>query len=144
VLPGLARWLELEPAPASAPAWTLALALILAPLALALRFDARPRDMAWIVAAWLLSYAGVQLGSRVLELELNEAVGGFLVGAWANLYARTTRRPAAIVMVPGIILLVPGSIGFQSLFQLLQKDVLTGVETAARVGFVGISIVGGL
>ncbi|MBK7642827.1 MAG: threonine/serine exporter family protein [Planctomycetes bacterium] len=75
---------------------------------------------------------------------LEAAVGGLMVGLASNVYARLFDRPAVTTMIPGILLLVPGSIGFRSLFNLLERDVLSGVETAFRVALVGISIVAGL
>jgi len=38
-----------------------------------------------------------------------------MMGAGCNLYSRLLNRPAAIPMVPGMMLLVPGSLGFGSL-----------------------------
>jgi uncharacterized membrane protein YjjB (DUF3815 family) len=34
------------------------------------------------------------------------------------------------MMVPGIILLVPGSVGFRSFAMLLRHDVVSGIEAA--------------
>ena len=46
--------------------------------------------------------------------------------------------------LPGILLLVPGSIGFWSLAALLESDVVSGVETAFRMVLVAVSLVAGL
>jgi uncharacterized membrane protein YjjB (DUF3815 family) len=47
-------------------------------------------------------------------------------------------------MLPGILMLVPGSLGFQSLSALVERDVLSGLGTAFAVGLVAISLVAGL
>ncbi len=39
----------------------------------------------------------------------------------SNLYARLFNRPGALIRVPGIILLVPGSLGFQILNTALDR-----------------------
>jgi len=49
-----------------------------------------------------------------------------------------------IIMVSGIIVLVPGSIGFQSLSFLVEHDVVQGLDTAFKMGFVSIALVTGL
>ena len=41
-------------------------------------------------------------------------LGGFLLSALANAYARYMHRPGSVIREPGIILLVPGSVGFRS------------------------------
>ena len=51
---------------------------------------------------------------------------------------------AAVEDAPGIILLVPGSIGFRSVASLLDHNVLHGVEAAFLMAMVGVSIVAGL
>jgi uncharacterized membrane protein YjjB (DUF3815 family) len=42
------------------------------------------------------------------------------------------------------MLLVPGSIGFRSLLSLLERNVLSGVETAFQMVMAGVSLVTGL
>jgi uncharacterized membrane protein YjjB (DUF3815 family) len=67
-----------------------------------------------------------------------------LVAAGSNLYARKFNRPAAVPLVPGIILLVPGSIGFGSLSRFIERDVVSAIETAFNMGLVAVALVTGL
>jgi uncharacterized membrane protein YjjB (DUF3815 family) len=46
--------------------------------------------------------------------------------------------------VPGILLLVPGSIGFRSLASLLDREVVLGVETAFRMILMAVALVAGI
>ena len=46
--------------------------------------------------------------------------------------------------MPGIALLVPGSIGYRSLEAFLSQDTDHGVESAFRMFLVGIALVAGL
>jgi uncharacterized membrane protein YjjB (DUF3815 family) len=57
----------------------------------------------------------------------------FSVGAAGNLYARRLGRPAAVPVVPGILMLVPGSLGVRSVATLLARDVISGVELATTL-----------
>ena len=58
--------------------------------------------------------------------------------------SRKKRRPAVVMVVPSLILLVPGSIGYHSLTLLMQNDVLSGVDTAVTTMLVAVSLVAGL
>jgi uncharacterized membrane protein YjjB (DUF3815 family) len=130
--------------PTALPSWSLWVALALAPVAFAVLFRARGKDLNWILLAGWLGFAGSRLGSSLLGPELGALVGALVVGLAGNLYARRFRHPASVMQVPGIMLLVPGSIGFQSLDSFLTQDVLTGMEAAFRMALVAGAIVGGL
>ena len=107
-------------------------------------FRARRRDLFWVLLAGWLGFAGARLGASFLSPELGVLVGALVVGLASNLYARTRNRLALVVQVPGIMLLVPGSIGFHSMNSFLTNDVLTGVESAFRMAQVAGALVGGL
>ncbi|HXU44279.1 MAG TPA: threonine/serine exporter family protein, partial [Thermoanaerobaculia bacterium] len=134
----------LSAVPIPLPAWTEIMALVVAPLGFVVLLRASPRDAPWILIAGLTAYLGVRLGARALGPQLGAFVGAVAVGAGSNLYARFLDRPAAITQVPGILFLVPGSIGFKSLAALLESDVVSGIETAFRMTLVAIALVAGL
>jgi uncharacterized membrane protein YjjB (DUF3815 family) len=46
--------------------------------------------------------------------------------------------------VPGVLLLVPGSIGFRSFSLLLEQQVVVGVDAAFTMTMTAISLVAGL
>jgi uncharacterized membrane protein YjjB (DUF3815 family) len=59
-------------------------------------------------------------------------------------FARFAQRPGALVREPGIILLVPGSVGFRTLSFVFERDVLLGLDTAITLVTLLVSIVAGL
>jgi uncharacterized membrane protein YjjP (DUF1212 family) len=126
------------------PAWTQFAAILLVPCALAVLFRARPRDMLVIVPAAAIGYYGARSGAAWLGPELGAWVGALAVGVFANGVARLNRRPTAITLVPGIMLLVPGAIGFRSISSFLAQDALAGVQTAFTVAIIATAIVTGL
>jgi uncharacterized membrane protein YjjP (DUF1212 family) len=126
------------------PTWTVAVALAIAPLTFGILFRARPRDFKWIMLSCLISFAGSRWGASILGPELGVFIGAALVGAASNLYARLVDRPSAIPLVPGMMMLVPGSIGFGSLAKFLEKDILSGVGTAFSMVLVAVALVTGL
>jgi len=144
------RLTELLPLPAklgplpALPDWTEPLALVALLFAVSILFRARPRDWGWIAVAGTLAYAGSRLGSEVLGPQLGAFVGALTVGVVTNVLARVRNQPAVITLVPAIMLLVPGSIGFRSLESLLARDVLAGVDTAFSMLMVAVALVAGL
>ncbi len=125
------------------PEWVLPLALIVTPLAFMVLLRAQPRDAGWIVVSSLLSYAGAFIGTRGLGPELGAFVGAFVCGLTSAWYARLTNRPAQIALVPGLLLLVPGSVGLRSMASLLDNHYQLGVEGAFRMVLIAVSLVAG-
>jgi uncharacterized membrane protein YjjP (DUF1212 family) len=126
------------------PGWTEMVALVAAPLAFSVLLRAQPKDAIWIVLAGILGVTGGRLGARSLGLELSVFFGALVVGVASNLYARFLNRPATVTLVPGILLLVPGSLGFRSLASLLDREVVLGVETAFRMILMAVALVAGI
>lgn len=100
------------------------------------------RDQAvWILVAVLVGFGGARLGGG---RELGAFVGALLVAASANLFARWQRRPAAVVRTPGLLLLVPGSLGFRGLTNAVAGDFNASVRFLFEMLFVGGGLVAGL
>ena len=69
---------------------------------------------------------------------------GIVVTAASNFYGQHFNRPGALVRVPGIILLVPGSLGFRSFNFVFERDVMLGLDTAFAVVTALIALVAGI
>ncbi|MCC7441567.1 MAG: threonine/serine exporter family protein, partial [Bdellovibrionales bacterium] len=111
---------------ASAPigAQWIPIALAVAALTSVVLYRARPRDAGWIASAGVLAYLSAAVGIDWLGPRVGVFVGGWAVGAASNLFARVFRRPASVTLLPGLLLLVPGSLGFRSLSSLFEHDVV--------------------
>ncbi len=66
------------------------------------------------------------------------------MGLASNLYARLVNRPALVPLVPGVLFLVPGSLGLRSVMGLLDDDTLRAVDTGFEMGIVAIALSTGL
>ncbi|MFC0676890.1 threonine/serine exporter ThrE family protein [Lysobacter korlensis] len=144
----LAQLIGLEPqirASRTQPAWMEWVALALAAYAFAVLFRADRRDYPKVMAA----AAGGYLISRMGGLAFGSPAGVFLAAlvmtAIGNAYARWWNRPGAIIRVPGIIMLVPGSASLRGLLSLIQQqDVNAGQEALLTVLNILLALVAGL
>ena len=115
---------------------------------------ARPRSPSVLDARWPQwpVIIGVSVAGFVASLFAGEAfgneVGAFcgalVVGTGSNLYARLRDRPALVPFTPGIIVLVPGSLGYRSLTAFLDHETLVGVDFAFNMVVVAVALVGGI
>lgn len=126
------------------PLWALPIAVAVAGLAFAVILQAERRDMLRIALIGLVAVAAGRLGARFLGLELGAFMGALAVGVIGNLFSRLRNRPSLILLVPGILMLVPGTIGFRSISALLEAQVETGVNTLFRMLLTAVAIASGL
>ncbi len=137
------------PALISVPAWPLPPGTWLASLAAAtvgftVLFGARRRDAGWIALACTVGYGAARLGAWSFDPELAAFAGAVAVGVTSNAVARRFRRPATLMRLPGLLLLVPGSLGFQSLSSLLAAQTVAGTDGLFRVALVTVALATGL
>ncbi len=130
--------------PTELPEWTLYLALLIAPLCFSVLLKAETRDMPWIIVAGMLAFGGARLGIHTLGPELGAFGGALLTGIGSNWYARITNRSSQIVLVPGLLLLVPGSIGLRSLTSFVNNDVVVGMDGAFKMVLIAVSLAAGI
>jgi uncharacterized membrane protein YjjP (DUF1212 family) len=130
------------------PAWTDYPALLIAAIAFAILFRAARRDWPVVIVAVIVGYLATRWGGEISgslpKAPFGVFVGGLVLGALANLYARFAGRPGAVIREPGILLLVPGSVGFRSVSFLLERDTSLGMETGVLLISLLISLVAGL
>lgn len=134
-------------APAALPAlsehWQL-LALLVAPISFAIVFRAGVRQWPIIATVSILGVLASRLTATHYGIEVASFLGSLMMGCISNLYARIWDRPASVALTPGMLILVPGSVGYRSLEALLENETLAGVQFGFAMVLIGASIVGGL
>jgi uncharacterized membrane protein YjjP (DUF1212 family) len=143
----LAQALGMQPMPAMdsiEPLWMQIASLLVSAAAFALLFKARIRDWWVVYLGAAVGYASSRLAIPALGPELGLFVAAFLVTILSNIYARWANRPGATFRLPGLILLVPGSVGFKSLTFVFEKDVFLGLDTAFSMVTMIAALVAGL
>ena len=130
--------------PAPLPEWTVLPALLLAPLAFTVLLKARPSDFPWVLGVGVGAYYAGRAASLAVGPELGAFTGAFAAAAASNVLARHRHGSPATTLVPAILLLVPGSIGYRSLTLLMNRDILSGVEAGFRMFVTAAALVAGL
>ena len=148
-LVNLLGWTPMPNAGEALPEWMPWLTLLAGSFAFAVLFKAARRDVLLVMASVWLGYGVTRAASLVPGVAQNALPGGvFLAGivvtAAGNLYGRLANRPSALIRVPGIILLVPGSLGFRSFNFVFERDVMLGLDTAFAVIAALIALVAGI
>lgn len=119
-------------------------ALAFAPAAFAILFRVRVSRWGIVFAVSLAGYFTAKGFGDRFGVEVGSFLGSLVVGCGSNLYARLRDRPAMVPLAPGMILLVPGSLGYRSLSALLNRETIEGVDFAFGMVLVAMSLVGGL
>lgn len=129
--------------PAASDLW-LWLAVAVTPLAFGVLFEARARELGVIWITGVAGFVAGLYGSQLFDAQVGPFLGALVVGVVSNLYARLADRPALVPSTPGILLLVPGSLGYLSLTSFLDHETLVGIDGAFQTGLVAVSLAGGL
>ena len=80
----------------------------------------------------------------MLGAELGAFVAALIVASAAHAFSRFFDRPLALILTPGILTLVPGSIGFLSVNSLLDGEVVEAISTAFRMLLVAMALAAGI
>lgn len=125
--------------------WLSYLAVLGLSLALLIIFKISWRDAPWGLFAGLIAYVSASLGAQVFEPSLAGLIGAFVVGIYANAYSVLKNRPTSIVLLPGIVLLVPGSKLYIGLNNFVTgESILANTMSGAQVLLAFMAIVAGL
>jgi uncharacterized membrane protein YjjP (DUF1212 family) len=126
------------------PQWFQIPALLLCGLAFAVLFNVRYRDIYLAVLAAVTGYAVSRAGLIMGGIEFGILLAALVIGLMGNLLGRWLRRPASLVRVPGIILLVPGALGYRTVTNALLANQANPQETMLLAAILVVALVGGL
>ncbi len=124
--------------------WFVYLSILTISSAFTVIFKAKPRDFIWILLTAFIAIMGSNVASEWLQSPFSSFVAVLAVSIAGNLFTLFTKRPSSIMHVPGVMLLVPGSIGFRSLEAMLDNQTLDGVQTAFSALLVAVALAVGL
>lgn len=130
----VARLVGLEPMVRAArpqPEWVVWSALVFGAYAFAVLFRAHRRDYPLVMLAAAAGYVISRFGGEIFDAPAGVFLAALIMTAAGNIYARVFNRPGALVRLPGIIMLVPGSVALRGVISLVQaQDIGAGQDAA--------------
>lgn len=143
----LSRLLGLDPqvrAWRPQPDWVWAAALAAGAYAFAVLLRTHRRDYPLVMAAAASGYLIAYYADRTWGNPAGVFVAALIIAAAGNLFARLSNRPGALIRVPGIVMLVPGSASLRGLMNLVQDTGDASGDALVTVLKILLALVAGL
>jgi uncharacterized membrane protein YjjP (DUF1212 family) len=124
-----------------------AVALFMGALGIAIAFHARPQRFWLVLASSVLGYIAARFSRSTFDAALAPVAAAAFIGIAGNIYSWWRRRPTGTIVLPAIALLLPGSIGFRGMRDLISRDTsdtLAGLDTFTHALLIAASIAAGL
>jgi uncharacterized membrane protein YjjP (DUF1212 family) len=141
-----AHWFGIVEHTVSRPGFTGTQILAAAAAGLAFTVTLRAPSKAALVmcAATILAVTASAVGRSLFGSAAGTFVAALSVGIAGSLLAAPLRRPPLVFIVPGVLMLVPGSAGFNSLLQLLTGETVSGIDAGFNAFVTAMAISYGL
>jgi uncharacterized membrane protein YjjP (DUF1212 family) len=123
--------------------WHL-LAAVAAGLAFTLTLRARSRDAFVMCAATVLALVANEAGATLFGNRAAAFVAALAIGVVGTLVGARLRRSPLVFIVPGVLMLVPGSAGYNSVLKLVTDQSISGITAGFDTFVTAISIAYGL
>jgi uncharacterized membrane protein YjjP (DUF1212 family) len=120
------------------------LAAVAAGLVFTVTLRARYRDAPAMCAATVLALSANELGGEIFGSQAAVFVAALTVGVVGGFVGFRLRRSPLVFIVPGVLMLVPGSAGFNSILQLLTDQTVSGITGGFDTFVTAMSIAYGL
>jgi Uncharacterized conserved protein len=125
--------------------WVEWAAILLAAFSFAVLFKARRRDYPWVMGAAIAGYLIARYAGQAWGSPAGIFLSALALTAAGNGFGRWIQRPGALIRLPGIIMLVPGSASLRGLLTLVQQqDVDAGQSALLVVTNIVLALVAGL
>jgi uncharacterized membrane protein YjjP (DUF1212 family) len=119
------------------------LTIILLMLGLSFIFQVRWQDLHWVILAGVITYAGVLLGQQFGDWQ-GSFLGALLLGLFTGLVSLKQHLPSSVVMLPGIMILVPGVAAYFGVDTLQTDSIFNALPAVWGVMVQIVAILGGL
>ncbi len=129
----------------SLPDWKAMPLIILLSFSISFVLNIRMKLAPWCTVSALLGFNIAQYAGAAFGTVVGMFLGAFAVAAYANWFANTQNKPASIVLIQGIIVLVPGSKSYMILNAWITGEQILSDGPSINEAFITfISLVVGL
>ncbi len=127
------------------PDWKNWLAIIALSTGLIVAFNVHKKDIVWGILAGLVAYSVTSYTQQFLGITLGTFCGAFAVGLYSNGFAILKNKPASIVLLQGIVILVPGSRSYMDLNTLVSGElILNNLNDGNFVFMIFVALLAGM
>ena len=126
------------------PAWAIWPAIAALGISLLAVLQAPWRSLPVSVLACLLAWAVYSVVSAKMGNIVGAFSGAVAVASAGHLFHYMTRQPAVLVQIPGLITLVPGSMGFRGVHALMEQNSAAGISLITDMVLTGAVLAVGL
>lgn len=105
-------------------------------------FQVARRDFVWIILGGLLAFAGILFGAKYGYWQ-GSFLGSLALAAFANAFAIKLDRPASVVLLTGIMILVPGVAAYRGLATLATDSTASGLAAEWQAVVIILAIFAG-
>lgn len=123
--------------------WTFP-AIVLGAAAFVIIFNARRSDFGWFLLSGGVAILTIHFLTDLTGSITAVFLAALFVGMGSNLFARLAKRPAQTMLLPGIIFLVPGSVGYHGVNLMMNHNEEAGIGMAFEALTVSMAVVAGL
>ncbi len=129
---------------AGLPAWVIWPAIAALGVSMLGVLQAPLRAVHVLVGGSLLAWAVFSPVAAVLGNVVGAFVGALAVASAGHVYTYLSGQPDILVKIPGLIVLVPGSMGFRGVHALMEQDNASGVTLMTNMLLTGAVLAVGL
>jgi uncharacterized membrane protein YjjP (DUF1212 family) len=133
-----------EAVPSTAFSGTHVVAAIAAGLAFTVTLRAQSKAAPVMCSATVLAVLANAAGRALLGAAAGVFVAALAIGTVGGLVSGMLRRSPLVFIVPGVLILVPGSAGFNSLLELLTGQTVSGIDAGFNTFVTAMAIAYGL
>lgn len=119
-------------------------AVLLGAFTFVIIFNARLKEYGWFLLSAGAAIYTIRFFSTVIGTGTAIFLASLIVAMLSNIFARTAKRPAQIMLLPGLIFLVPGSMGFHGVNLIVHNNSNAGIDIALQALTVSMTLVAGL
>jgi uncharacterized membrane protein YjjP (DUF1212 family) len=120
------------------------IAAVIAGLAFTITLRAQLRSAPLMCSACVLALVANAVGKALLGPDAGVFIAALAVAVTGGLIGYAMRQSTLVFVVPGILMLVPGSIGLHSMLQLLSGQTVNGVQAGVNTLVTALAIAYGL
>ena len=131
------------PAPVHVTGYLIVPTAIIMAAAISIILRAQAQDFGWVCASCIVAIATSRVFGSLPGHQVAAFGSAFVIGVLTNLTARYLRIPQAVMLIPGILVLVPGSLSYQSILAVFQTDTSNALILAVDAVLASILIVAG-